>query len=197
MKYTVNEAARIVGATRQTIYRHIESKPISVDKDENGNQMIDASELIRVYGNNINFDALNEDITPNETVTSQSNVTALNIPDVTEDKVRLARLEGEIEKLTLLVEKAEDENSYIKKLLEDEKNERKKANNLLEDMRQKESRGDNWDKMMKALEQRIANQEKSVKEQKDREQRILRQNKALKQALTNEKNKSLWQKLFG
>lgn len=197
MKYTVNEAAKIVGATRQTIYRHIESKPISVIKDDNGNQMIDASELIRVYGNNINFDALNEDVTPSETVTPQQHVTSFNSPDVTEDKIKLARLEGEIEKLSLLIEKAEDENNYVKKLLEDEKNERKKANNLLEDMRQKESGGDNWEKMMKALEQRIANQEKSVKEQKDREQRILRQNKALKQALTNEKNKSLWQKLFG
>ncbi len=197
MKYTVNEAAKIVGATRQTIYRHIESKPISVIKDDNGNQMIDASELIRVYGNNINFDALNEDVTPSETVKPQQHVTSFNSPDVTEDKIKLARLEGEIEKLSLLIEKAEDENNYVKKLLEDEKNERKKANNLLEDMRQKESGGDNWEKMMKALEQRIANQEKSVKEQKDREQRILRQNKALKQALTNEKNKSLWQKLFG
>ena len=41
MKYTVNEAAKIVGATRQTIYRHIESKPISVEKDENGNLIRD------------------------------------------------------------------------------------------------------------------------------------------------------------
>ena len=28
MKYTVSEAAKIVGATRQTIYRHIDSKPL-------------------------------------------------------------------------------------------------------------------------------------------------------------------------
>lgn len=50
MKYSIAESARKVGLTRKTLYKHIEKKPISVEKDENGNPLIDASELIRVYG---------------------------------------------------------------------------------------------------------------------------------------------------
>ena len=60
MKYTVIQAAKITGKSRQTIYRHIDSKPISVTQDDDGNQLIDASELIRVYGNDINFGALDD-----------------------------------------------------------------------------------------------------------------------------------------
>lgn len=199
MKYTVNQAAKIVGATRQTIYRHIESKPISVEKDENGNQLIDASELIRVYGDNINFNALNEDTTEDVTVKKPQDVTTSdNNPVVSlDDKIQLVKLEAEVSALKELMKKTDDENDYIKGLLEEEKAERRKANNLLEDLRQKEGRVDAWEKTMKALEQRIANQEKVAKEREDREQRILRQNKALKQALETEKNKTLWQKLFG
>ena len=55
MKYTVIQAAKITGKSRQTIYRHIDAKPISVTQDDDGNQLIDASELIRVYGNDINL----------------------------------------------------------------------------------------------------------------------------------------------
>lgn len=61
-----------------------------------------------------------------------------------------------------------------------------------------------WEKSMKVLEQRIANQEKAAKEREEVEQKILDENRRLKKAyshqkkaLESEKNKSLWQKLFG
>lgn len=192
MKYTVNQAAKIVGATRQTIYRHIESKPISVEKDDNGNQLIDASELIRVYGDKVNFDALNEDDSDNVTVKKSPHVTARDNQDegTFEDKLRLVKLEGEIGKLTGLLHKVEDENAYIKDLLEEEKAERRKANNLLEDMRQKESRGEGWEKLLRGLEERLSNQERAAQEWTARE-------KELQDALAAEKGKSLLKRLFG
>ena len=74
MKYTVIQAAKITGKARQTIYRHIESKPISVTLDDDGNQYIDASELIRVYGDNLNFEAATQSEGQSETVTKPQNV---------------------------------------------------------------------------------------------------------------------------
>ncbi|MFN3828408.1 MAG: hypothetical protein ACK4NR_12385 [Micavibrio sp.] len=199
MKYTVNQAAKIVGATRQTIYRHIESKPISVEKDENGNQLIDASELIRVYGNKINFDAATNDDS-DATPEKQQNVTigdSRGGEGSIEDKIQLVRLESEISKLSEMIRRTEEENDYIKTLLEEEKAERRKATNLLEDMREKEGRVETWEKTLKALEARIANQEQSAKTEKEERQKILRQNHALKKALETEKSKTLWQRLFG
>lgn len=206
MKYTVNQAAKIVGATRQTVYRHIESKPISVEKDENGNQLIDASELIRVYGDKIDFNAIYEDDSDDVTTTKTHNVTKSDKDSVTsfEEKIQLIRLEAEISTLKEVMKRTEEENSYIKKLLEEEKSDRKKANNLLEDMRQKESKDDAWEKSIRALEQRLANQEKAAKEREEKEQKLLDENKRIRQAysqqkkaLEEEKSKSIWQKLFG
>lgn len=192
MKYTVNQAAKIVGATRQTIYRHIESKPISIEKDDNGNQLIDASELIRVYGGKVNFDALNDDESDAVTVKKSQDVTARDNQDggAIDDKIRLVRLEGEVDKLMGLLRKAEDETAYIKDLLEEEKTERRKASNLLEDMRQKESRGEGWERMLRGLEERLSNQERAAQERAARETE-------LQAALAAEKNKSVWKRLFG
>ena len=57
---------------------------------------------------------------------------------------------------------------------------------------------------MKALESRIANQEKAEKERQEREQKLLDENKRIKQAysrqkkeLEAEKNKGFFKKLFG
>ena len=196
MKYTVSEAAKIVGATRQTIYRHIDSKPLSIEKDENGNQLIDASELMRVYGNNINFDAL-DDTTEDDTV--NNNVTRGDGAPVTsvEDKIEIARLKAELEKEIALKNGVQEENQYIKNLLEEEKTERRKANNLLEDMRTKEEKSEKWENTLKALENRIANQEQTTKEQRLLAEKRLRIAKKLKQDLELEKSKSFWQRLFG
>jgi len=48
-KVNLTEAAKRVGVTRQTFYRHIEKKGISTSKDEQGNRLVDMSELARVY----------------------------------------------------------------------------------------------------------------------------------------------------
>ena len=141
MRYTVNEAAQIVGITRQTIYRHIDSKPISVIKDDNGNQMIEASELMRVYGSDIDFKALSGDKPANVTSNKPQAVTTSNleIPTSIDDKIQLAKFEMQIENLRQQLEQKDEETDYIKKLLEEEKTERKAANNLLEDHREREN----------------------------------------------------------
>lgn len=49
-KLNISQAAKRVGVSRQTFYRHIEKKGISTTKDAEGNPLIDVSELLRVYG---------------------------------------------------------------------------------------------------------------------------------------------------
>ena len=203
MKYTVIQAAKITGKSRQAIYRHIESKPISVTQDDDGNQLIDASELIRVYGDSLNFDALNEKAEENETVTKQLNVTPVEqvVTPSNDTQIELVELNAKVESLKSQLQAKEDENDFIKKLLEEEKAERKAANNLLEDHRGRESK---WDQQFRAIEQRLANQEKQAKEREEKEEKLLNENKRVKQAyvkkkkeLEAEQSKGFFKKLFG
>lgn len=206
MKYTVIQAAKITGKSRQTIYRHIESKPISVTQDDDGNQLIDASELIRVYGNDINFGALEdkeEKGSDTETVTKQPSVTPVQ-QDVTpsnDTNLKVVELTTKVEALKEQLSAKDNETEFLKKLLEEEKAERKAANNLLEDHRGKESK---WDQQFRAIEQRLANQEKQAKEREAREEKLLNENKLVKQAYTKKKreleeeqNKGFFKKIFG
>ncbi len=202
-KFTVNEAAKIVGSTRQTIYRHIESKPITTIKDANDNQLIEASELIRVYGEDINFDALNGNKTKDVTSNKLQDITPEKPPiaESVEDKIQLVKLEAQIENLKTQLESKEEETDYVKKLLEEEKAERKAANNLIEDHRDRESK---WDQQFKAMEHRVSNFEKNTKIWEDRARKQLKDKKEIKETLDKKnqelekaQNKTFFQKLFG
>lgn len=48
-KHSISAAARLVGISRQTLYKDIQSKGITVEKDDTGKPQIDTSELLRVY----------------------------------------------------------------------------------------------------------------------------------------------------
>lgn len=49
-KLTLRQAAAAVGLSRQTIYRAVSSGRLSVEQDEQGQKMVDTSELMRVFG---------------------------------------------------------------------------------------------------------------------------------------------------
>ena len=67
-KLNLTQAAKRVGVSRQTFYRHIDKKGISVSKDEEGRKAIDESELFRVYGDALQVD-VKSDVTPLHDVT--------------------------------------------------------------------------------------------------------------------------------
>lgn len=50
-KVSVSEAAKLVGKSIKTIYRHIDTGKLSASQNDNGLKSIDVSELQRVYGN--------------------------------------------------------------------------------------------------------------------------------------------------
>lgn len=52
-KVSVSVAAKMVGVSRATFYRHIDEKSISTEQDDKGNKVIDVAELVRVYGNQL------------------------------------------------------------------------------------------------------------------------------------------------
>lgn len=49
-KHSISEAAKLTGKNRSTLHRHIQSGKLSKEEDEEGNPVIDTSELQRVYG---------------------------------------------------------------------------------------------------------------------------------------------------
>jgi hypothetical protein len=194
MKYSISEASRIVGITRKTLYKHIEKKPISVDKDENDRPIIDASELVRVYGDRCRFNNEEGGKKADEGIQSStevSNQDAIEVA-VTQKELEMLRVQMSSEKNTF-----EEQIDYLRTKLDEANSETKKLTALITDQTTKENRVGEWEKSFKALEARLANQEKAEKIRTEREEKILRQNKALRKALQEEQNKGLFKKVFG
>lgn len=53
-KLNITQTAKHVGLSRTSIYRHIRSGKITAERDQDGNPMIDLSEIERVYGRDRN-----------------------------------------------------------------------------------------------------------------------------------------------
>lgn len=117
----ISEAARLVGVSRQTFYRHIEKKGISTSKDEKSDPVVDTAELLRVYG------ALHD---------TSTGATSQKLQTETPKKANsdtLLQLENQ-----MLRERLADKDGVIDDLrrrLDDEAEERRKLTKLLTDQR--------------------------------------------------------------
>jgi len=212
MKYSISEAARIAGVTRKTLYKHIDKKPISTEQDENGRLVIDASELMRVYGDQCRFNHENDN---KESVSSTQVSTDVSTQDSIE--IAVARKELEMLKTQMATERDsfEEQIDYLRKKLDEATSESRKLTALITDQSSKNDTDNSWQKSLKALEDRIANQEaavqekialeaeKTAKEAKEKEElkaqleekeRILAEKE---EALALEKKKSFVHKLLG
>lgn len=177
--YSISAAHRITGKSRTTIAAHMNSGKLSYTEDENGNKVIDASELIRVYGDSCDFEREDsgEDTKDTKKSAGQGN----------EKSERLEYLEKELEKekkerdreRALLESQIENLQDSLK-LAQEGHN---RATLLLENQSGKTGA---WEKSISELKDRVANQEK-----------VLKQNQALRKALTEERNKGFWKRLFG
>ena len=188
MRYTVIEAAKIVGKSRQTIYRHIEKKPITTEKDDDGNVYIDASELLRVYGDNINFDAVNSNIAvPKngltlQVETSKKTISDLNILEeklnssnkqieMLEARMRSERemLEGQIDTIKDALEKSQEVQSKTVALLEDKSNS-SGAGTIHQSLSDLKAR---MDKQEQAARDEAAKKEEMIQQEKEHTDRAL------------------------
>ena len=78
MRHTVSQAAILVGKNRRTLYRHIKSGRLSYEIGNDGNQLIDTSELIRVYGSvTLPETAVSQPVTEQMSQGETANVTTL------------------------------------------------------------------------------------------------------------------------
>ena len=195
------EAAKLAGVSRRTLYVHIKEKGISVVLDDSdGLEKIDISELERVYGiekiSSNRKKLMEEDYENEEEDTDSSH--KVTLPHT---EIRVREQQKEIEKLNTIIQLKEEAHSQRIDDLENTISEIKEKANafqlLIEDQRANKDSTQAWENSFKALENRIANQEKSAKEREEREQKILRQNRALRNALKEEQSKSIWKKLFG
>lgn len=198
MKVNISKAAEMVGKTRATLYRHIDKKGITVEKDADDNPVIDVSELVRVYGDKVKI----------ETDVEQDN-TAENSPEKKAgqgNKVEISVLRTQIELLETSSQREreilESQIDHLKESLTKAQDGQNKLTLLLEN--KEHGREGGWEKSMRGLEQRLANQEKAAKDREEREQKLLDENKRIKQAysrqkkeLEAEKSKGLFKKLFG
>ena len=202
MKYTVIEAAKIAGISRQTIYRHIEKKPISTEKDDEGNLFIEASELLRVYGDKLNFDVTNNKSNSNknnpvlQAVTTNDSSSDIK---VTEEKLNSANKQIEMLESQIRREREilEEQVETLRTVLEKSQETQSKTVALLENKTSKNEQNIEWNKTLNALEKRIANQEKTKKEKEIETEKFRKQNIILKKALNEEKSKGFFKKLFG
>ena len=182
MKYSIAESARKVGLTRKTLYKHIKKKPISVEKDDNGNPQIDASELIRVYGDRFRP----EEGTPKET--GQGGIPSTEVAKAdNQAEIDLAILKERVRHL-------EEQRDQFKDLYEHERTERQNSTKLLTDQREKQNQ---WELSLEQLKQQMLEREQGAsKELEDFKRETKRRLIAYKRALQKERDKTFWERLF-
>lgn len=188
MKVTMKEAEKLVPVSRTTLYNDKKQGTFTVEKNPKGRTVIDVAELQRVYGELkiSSEESKQEKLKEREETNNKKENTSAEI----------ASLRKELE----LVEKAnkrerellEDQIEHLKETLAKAQEGQNKLTLLLEH-KEKEG-GSEFQKAIDGLETKIEKQDKENKLERDK---ILRQNQALKKALEEEKNKSLWAKLFG
>ncbi len=160
MKYSISEAARIAGITRKTFYKHIDKKPISVEKDDNGNKLIDASELIRVYGDKCKFEHNN---VKGDAANSKHVSTGVSIEETVQNKILEKEnelLKNHLELLKTQLKREGDLLDNATKALDKSLDNQK----LIEDKSNKE---DEWKIAFSELKNQVSNQEKAANEKLD------------------------------
>jgi len=177
-KYSISAASRIIGKSRATVSRHMKAGKVSFELDSDGNRVIEASELVRAYGDACEFDR--EEKRGQTTKTTRSET----VPDasVAGMKAMQEQLTGQyvaqIDHLQQALEKAQDGQNRVTLLLE-----------------KRSTDTSAWQASLDAMSEKIANQtDKQITALQERHDNEL---KKFKRALYKERNKSFWQKVFG
>lgn len=212
MQVSVTEAHRLTGVARSTIYKDIDAGKLSVSQDARGRKRIMVAELQRVYGE---LD-LGDTRDPSESerdgaggAERSRRDTPLQNDQVAVLQERIESLRGKVEDLDDLIGDLKTERTRSRELYEEHieglrealakaQDGYNTATKLLEDKSSPGGAG-GLEKTVRALESRLENQERAAKSRTEREDKILRQNRMLKQALDQErsKSKSFFKKLFG
>lgn len=178
--YTQRQAAKIVNKSRTTVGRHIASGRLSCTRNEDGSVAIDASELLRVYGDECDFDRMKKAATSPPEIESTSGGA-------------LREMQAKMESLQAnLLRQYRDEIDHLKEALAKAQDGQAKVTALLEG--QRASSGE-WRTVMDELATKIADQtDAKIEGLKTRHEEELTK---LKRALRAEREKGFWKRLLG
>jgi len=192
-KYSLSAAARIADKSRTTIAAHIKSGKLSVMTSADGNRSIDASELIRVYGDQCDFErAIGASKPASPTEKHQVATVEQRAPAELHTVQQL--LERERKERDREREQLQARIDHLEEALKRSQEGHNRATLLLEDCT---SGVGDLEKSFRTLETRIANQEEAFrKERQEIKNQAKRKIEQFKRALKEERNKSVWQRLF-
>ncbi|WP_146402768.1 hypothetical protein [Pseudobythopirellula maris] len=177
-RYSISAASRITGKSRATIARHLKASKLSYGLDNDGNKLIDASELMRVYGDECDFQREQKRGRQSGTGRVESKAPP---NDAAIDAVReqlISQYKSQIDHLQQALDKAQDGQNRVTLLLE-----------------QKSSERDDWRQSLDAMGKSIANRtELQIKELREGHDREIKQ---LRRALHQERSKTFWQRMLG
>jgi vacuolar-type H+-ATPase subunit I/STV1 len=184
-QFSILAASKRTGKSRTTITKHIEQGKLSVTLDSKGNKVVDASELIRVYGDSFKMEpeegAKKASLSVVGTATSiDQNVQA----QLHSMQQLLDRLEKERERERTQLEARIDS---LEDALKRSQEAQTKALLLLEHR----SGGGELQAAIKAIEEKIANQDKSLSKEKE----TIREN-ARRDTLEEIKSLAWWKVVF-
>ena len=131
-KLTIKEAVEVIPVSESSLRRDIKSGKVSSEKDLQGRRRIDASELVRVYGE---LKTINEEPTQSDESARESQVNTDDTPKI------IALLEGQVQDLKEQLDTATAEKAQLLELLSAEK-EKKRA--LMPPSDEKPQKSRNW-----------------------------------------------------
>ena len=150
-RYNIMQAHRITGKSRTTIQRHLKSGKLSFVEDGDGNRMIDASELIRVYGDDCNFSSEEQSGGGESEVTTPVHHRVHTLEE---------RIETLVEERKREREQLQSQIDHLKESLQLAQEGHNRATLLLEN---RSGEGE-WREAVSSLEQRFKEREHSLKE---------------------------------
>lgn len=203
MKVTAKDACEMAGVSRSKLYKDMDAGHLSYTErnDALRGRFIDVSELERVYGTLKTPDTTENtstDVNMSTAVENKKNSTPKESAIVPADLLELSVLREKV-KMMEETKKAEMQTLEVqidiyKNMVEKLEAQNKQTIKLLEDKTQRQDEDSRWDKVIDGLEKKIDAQNTASE---DKIAKLEENNRKLMRALTNEKNKSFWQKLFG
>ncbi len=173
-KFSISAVNRITGKSRTTIIKHIKQGKLSVELDADGNKVIDAAELIRVYGDDYDF---------GQTEKPHHEAAAANDAGTHHEVKRLQeQLDREIAERSRERQQYREQVEHLQETLKLAQEGHNRATLLLEKQPQG---GGEWEQGLKRLEDR------------DVKENAARKINQYKKALEEERGKGWWDRLWG
>ena len=175
-KFTISQASNITGKGRTTLTRHIKEGKLTIERNDQGHKIVDASELLRVYGPDLDFDLADGKQTKTRRIESQGDAGNTAVTEL--NNKLIDQYKAQVETLKEALDKAQEGHNRVTLLLE-----------------KQTKTGSDWESSLSAMTEKIASQTKQqLDEMNHRHQTELTQ---IKKVLHAERNKSFWKRLLG